>query len=114
MTTVILVGNPHATETANVDILIGGILMDNYQIPPNGRVTPVYPGVKDGPVQVISKPNGNAVTVDIFASERSVFGANRTSFNEVMGYPADQFTNEYWFTWYDSVYMDNTVVISRP
>jgi hypothetical protein len=36
------------------------------------------------------------------------------AFNEFMGIPRSQFSAEYWFTWYDSVYMNNKLLISKP
>ena len=74
----ILVGNP-STDTAEVDIYIGGVNKGHYSIPPNGRVTPRYPELKDGPVRVVST-NG----VKVFASERTHFNDD-SSFSEVMG-----------------------------
>jgi hypothetical protein len=102
------IGNPHATLTADVDVYIGGVLMGNYDIGPGGLSTPRYIGLQDGPVRIVSI-NG----VDIFASER-VFTVPSGVFNEMMGYPADQFTDEYWFPWYDGVNMNTSVFLSRP
>jgi hypothetical protein len=102
----ILVGNPSSTEAASVDIYIGGVKQNSYSIPPNGRVTPQFAGMYDGPVQVISTNS-----VPIFTSERTLYGS---SFNEMMGYPADQFTTEYWFTWYDNIYMQTNLAVSKP
>jgi hypothetical protein len=111
MRTWVLVGNPHPTETAYVDINIAGENQDHYQIPPGGRITPEYDSLIGGPVQVLSTPNNNAVTVDIFASERVTY---QSSVGEVMGYPAEQFTTEYWFPWYDHVYMRTWVLVGNP
>jgi len=36
------------------------------------------------------------------------------SFNEVMGYAGNQLTDEYWFTWYDNVYMKTDLLIGKP
>jgi hypothetical protein len=107
MRTWILVGNPDDTLTAEVDITIGGVLKDSYSIPPGTNITPRWIGLVDGPVQVQST-NG----VDIFASER-VFTVPYDSFNEVMGYPANQFTTEYWFPWYDTVYMNTYLLVGN-
>jgi len=49
--------------------------------------------------------------VKIFASERSVYG---NSFNETMGFPANQFTAEYFFPWYDNVSMDSWILVGNP
>jgi CSLREA domain-containing protein len=112
MITRLLIGNPNATETANVDVYIAGNLMGNYQIPPGGRAIPGYDGVQNGPVHVISKLNGNSIAVPIFASERSIYGTD--GFNELMGYPANQLTTDYWFTWYDKLGMITRVLIGVP
>jgi len=89
-----------------VDIYIGGTKRGSYAIPPSDLVTPQYPGVMDGPVRVVST-NG----APIFVSERSVYGG---SFNEVMGYPGDQLTTEYWFPWYDQLNMDTWILVGNP
>jgi hypothetical protein len=114
MRTWILVGNPSSTQTAEVEIRIGGVLKSNpdtglttFSIPPGANITPRWIGLVGGPVQVKST-NG----VDIFASER-VFTVPYNSFNEVMGYPSSQFTTEYWFPWYDTVYMNTYLLVGN-
>jgi hypothetical protein len=107
MSTWILVGNPSTTSAASVDIYIGGIKKGTYSIPKGGRVTPRYAGFQGGPVRVVST-NG----VKIFTSERTQYGPNDT-FNEMMGYPANQFTTEYWFPWYDNVSMATWIVVGN-
>ncbi|MEM3036413.1 MAG: hypothetical protein QXS18_06395, partial [Thermoplasmata archaeon] len=106
MQTWVLVGNPNSTQDADVDIYIAGRLRGSYIIPPGGRVTPQFPGVMDGPVRVVSV-NG----VPIFVSQRVHYGG---SFNEVMGYPGDQLTTEYWFPWYDQLNMQTWVLVGNP
>jgi hypothetical protein len=107
MRTWILVGNPSASQTAEVEIYIGGVLRGSYSIAPGANVTPRWQGLVGGPVQVLST-NG----VPIFASER-VFTVPYNSFNEVMGYPANQFTTEYWFPWYDTIYMNTFLLVGN-
>jgi lipocalin len=108
MRTWVLVGNPSTTETATVNITIGGALQTAvpFSIGPGSRVTPRWIGLVGGPVHVSSN-------IPVFASER-VLTVPSNSFNEMMGYPATQFTTEYWFPWYDSVNMPNSISISRP
>lgn len=74
----IMVGNPNQ-QAANVQIRIGGVLVDQYSIPPGGRVTPAYPGVMNGPVEV-SETSGRVLLV----SQRVIYNS---SFNELMGSP---------------------------
>ena len=69
-------------------------------------MTPRWIGTVGGPVHVVSD-------IPIFTSER-VFTVPEDSFNEMMGYPANQLASEYWFPWYDSINMANSIFISRP
>jgi hypothetical protein len=63
-------------------------------------------------VRVVSVTGaGTPTPLNIFTSERALFGP---SFNEMMGYPASQLTTEYWFTWYDRVYMQSDLLVSKP
>ena len=105
--TYLVIGNPHATLTAQVDVYIAGVKKNvtPYSIAPGQRVFPRY-AINQGPVQVIST-NG----VNIFTSERSKY---LSSFNEILGLPNDQLTTDYWFTSYDDLGMDTVLVISAP
>ncbi|HXQ32594.1 MAG TPA: hypothetical protein VN843_01100, partial [Anaerolineales bacterium] len=108
MITYLVVGNPHETQTAEVDVYIGGNKMNtsgSIQIAPGQRVFPRY-GINAGPVRVVST-NG----VEVFASERTRFGE---TFNEVMGYPGDQVASEFWFTSYDDTSMITYLVVGNP
>jgi hypothetical protein len=107
MITYLVVGNPHPTDTALVDVYIGGVKRNTtpYSIGPGQRIFPRF-GINGGPVHVVST-NG----VDIFTSERTRFG---NSFNEVMGYPGDQLATDYWFTSYDDKGMITFLVIGNP
>jgi CSLREA domain-containing protein len=104
MNTWVLVGNPTST-TAKVDIYVGST-KTSYTIPAGGRITPRFIGINTGPVRVVST-NG----VKIFTSQRALYG---TSFNEVMGYPGNKLSTEYWFTWYDSTSMSTDILVGRP
>jgi hypothetical protein len=107
MITYLVIGNPDTTQTALVDVYIGGKKMNStpYSIGPGERVYPRY-GINGGPVRVVST-NG----VPIFTSERAKY---KTSFNEVLGYPADRFATEYWFTTLDDLGMITYLVIGNP
>ncbi len=67
--------------------------------------TPRWIGTVGGPVHVSSD-------IPVFASER-VFTVPDNSFSEMMGYPADQFTTEYWFPWYDSINMNSILKVGN-
>ena len=107
MITYLVIGNPSTSQTAQVNVYIGGVKRNptSYSIPPGQRIFHRY-GVNGGPV-FVDGING----VNIFASERTKFG---NSFNEIMGYPANQLTTDYWFTSYDDVGMITYLVIGNP
>ncbi|HEY5982624.1 MAG TPA: hypothetical protein VIU38_04065, partial [Anaerolineales bacterium] len=109
MTTWVLVGNPSPSQTAHVTIKIAGVTRGTYDIAPNGRVTPVYPGLVDGPVEVLSD-------IPVFTSERSLWpnAGYLSTFNEVMGYPDNRLTTTYRFPWYDMVNMTTWVLVGNP
>jgi hypothetical protein len=108
MRTWILVGNPSASQSANVNIYIGGSLMSGspFSIGPGERVTPRWIGVQGGPVRVVSD-------VPVFTSER-VFTVPNSVFNEMLGYPANQLSSEYWFPWYDNLNMQSLLLVAKP
>ncbi len=76
-------------------IYIDGVeqLGSPFSIPAGSRVTPRWIGTVGGPVHVVSD-------IPVFTSER-VFTVPNDSFNEMMGYPANQLVSEYWFPWYE-------------
>ena len=107
MITYLVIGNPSTSQTAQVDIHIGGNKMNPtpYSIAPGQRTFLRY-GINSGPV-FVDGLNG----VNIFASERTKFG---NTFNEVLGYPANRLTTDYWFTSYDDTSMITYLVIGNP
>jgi hypothetical protein len=60
-----------------VDVRIGGTLVGHYTIPAGGRVTPSFPGQRNGPVEV-SGTAGRQLVV----SQRVIYNG---SFDEVGG-----------------------------
>jgi len=97
MDTYIVVGNTSTTQAANVDIYIGPTKY-SYSIAKNTSIKQRYPNQAIGPVRVVSTNGVNIVT-----SEYTLSGT-QFSFNEVMGYPFDQFDTEFWYPYYDHGY----------
>ena len=77
-----------------------------YEIPVGQSIMPKYNGVATGQVRV--KSTNGAI---IFTSQRAAYGS---SFNELMGLPANQLTTDYWYTYYDDVNMSTWLMIGRP
>jgi hypothetical protein len=108
MSTDIMIGNPSASATASVTIKIAGATRGTYSVAPLRTLRLTYAGVQNGPVEVIANRN-------VFASERGMFGpAGTETFNEVIGFPHDQLTNNYWFPWYDNANMITWVLVGNP
>jgi hypothetical protein len=108
MTTYLMIGNPDPVKTAHVEVYIGSgsTPYKTYDILPGQSILPRY-GIAGGPVRVKSTTAG----VNIFTSQRAAYLG---SFNELMGFPANQLTNEYWFTYYDDIYMTTYLMIGNP
>jgi hypothetical protein len=103
------IGNTGAVP-ADVYIYIGGILQNPngvaYTLPVGGSIRQEYTGVNNGPVRVVTNTSG----ATILATMRVIWGAG---YDELMGYPADQLTNEYLFPWYNNVAYNNKTMSSQ-
>lgn len=95
----ILVGNPGGAP-ADVEILVAGVKQAEYSaalgnpLLPGSIVTPSFPNLTAGPVQVRSTNHQ-----PLIASQRVIY---RDSFNEIMGFPTALLGSDYSFSWYDS------------
>jgi hypothetical protein len=107
MATWLMIGNPDPSLSAHVEVYLGNgsSPIATYDIPHGQSVLPKL-AISGGPVRVKST-NG----VKVFTSERVAYGA---SFNELMGFPANQLTTSYWFTYYDDINMATWLMISVP
>ena len=96
----ILISN-QGNQPADVGVWVGGAQVAAYTaaagnaIPPGGTITPVFPMVLGGPVEVRSTNHQPLIT-----SQRVLY---QQSFSEVMGQPAAGLSTEYYFTWYDLI-----------
>ncbi|MHB0915727.1 MAG: hypothetical protein ACYC5A_10860 [Thermoleophilia bacterium] len=98
------------------DLYIGGVQRSlpplagsvSGEVPPLKSVTPIYPGVIGGPVEV--GYHGFSALV----SQRTLWAGN--SLEEVIATDASQLSNLYWWTWYDqqSPGYKNWVLVSNP
>ena len=88
------------SESAHVEVYVGGVFQSVSDVPSQNSVRPIYGGVNSGPLRVIST-NG----VPIIASERFAYnnGSAWTSHSELMGLPSEQVATTYLFPWYDNV-----------
>jgi hypothetical protein len=101
-----------SNATATVHIFIGG-----NEVTPVSGITLLagestrlsYPGVNDGPVQIVSNQN-------IVAAERVIYKVNgkNTSFSEMMALPNALLETTYWFPWYNNVDLDTQLRFGVP
>ncbi|MHB8143002.1 MAG: FG-GAP repeat domain-containing protein [Thermoleophilia bacterium] len=107
MTDWVLVANPSDTPVS-YQIKIGGVPQPcgNCTIPAHDKVTPIFPRIMNGPVEVIASGN-------VIASQRVVAGP---SFEKVPGYPQTALANDYHWTWYDmkSPGSANWILVANP
>jgi hypothetical protein len=101
------VGNTGVVD-AEVDVYIAGVKQNAtaYVIPVGGSVRLEYAGVSNGPVRIVSETVG----ASIITSQRVIWGLG---YDELMGYPADQLTNEYVFPWYNNKAMSSQLRIGN-
>jgi hypothetical protein len=83
----------------NLDVNIGGSLIESYYVPQGSSVRQDYPGIDNGPVKVASNNGQN-----ILAALRMIWKepGYRSSYSEMMGLPKEQLSTEYWFPWYNN------------
>ncbi|MHB1391310.1 MAG: hypothetical protein ACYCXF_08825, partial [Thermoleophilia bacterium] len=101
----IMLSNP-GTDPVYYEITIGGVdpgAGSSGFIPAGGTVTPAFPGLNGGPVQVRAYTDNTKVTpAQVLASQR-VLTNHGKAFNEVPGIPANDLSDNYLWTWYDSI-----------
>jgi hypothetical protein len=90
-----------STAPATVNVTIGGIPMAPLNLAAGESTRVSYPGVDNGPVQIVSDQN-------IVAAERLIYKVNNvnTSFTETMALPDNQLNTTYWLPWYNNVDLD--------
>lgn len=109
----VLVANPGAFPVY-YEIRIAGNLKQSGLLAAGDNVTPMFPSVIGGPVEVQAWTDASkAGPATVLASQRTLWGP---SFEEVPGYPASTLAPDYHWTWYDeqSPGMLNWVLVTNP
>ncbi len=92
------------TVNKSEDVYIGGTLRGSYFLAPSSSTRQSYAGVNTGPVKIAS------ITTPFIDSIRVLFGV---SYSEMMGFPANKLTTDYWFPYYNNVAMDSQLRVSN-
>ena len=84
----------------NLDVHIGGALINHYYIPTGSSIRQDFPGMDSGPVKIVS-----TTSAKLLAALRAIWKEPgvRTSYSEMMGLPKEQLSTEYWFPWYNNL-----------
>ncbi|MHB8176556.1 MAG: N-acetylmuramoyl-L-alanine amidase, partial [Thermoleophilia bacterium] len=109
----VMVSNPNAAAVY-YEIRVAGQLKSSGAIQPGANVTPTFPGVMGGPVDVEAwTGSGKSAPANVIASQRVLMGS---AFNEVAGTPASKLSDHYYWTWYDnkSPGYTNWVLVANP
>jgi tartrate-resistant acid phosphatase type 5 len=93
-----------------VDTHIAGNLVGLNLIAPSQSARDSYAGVNAGPVKVT---NTNAVPIIVAERDAWLLNGVVQSFSEMMGLPADQLTDTYYFPWYNNVTMDTQLRLAN-
>jgi hypothetical protein len=100
--------NTSTTTSTTVSVYLGATLLGSYPLSPSASTRVDYPGVNGGPLQIVSSGG-----IPIIAAERVIYSegngsfqnGTHTSYSELMGFPSNQLTTQYWIPWYNNVNM---------
>ncbi len=92
MRTWVIIGNP-GSVTQHADVYIAGVLRGSYDIGPEQRETPMYAGLSNGPVKVVSTTGG-----ELLVSERVTYNG---TFSELPAVKQSELSGEQYLSWYD-------------
>ncbi len=123
MTDWVMVANPSVSLDVFYQIKIAGEVKDTGKLGHGGRVTPTFPGVMNGPVEVTSCSaafnvytgacDSPATSPNLIASQR-VLSNGGSAFNEVPGTSAESLSGHYYWTWYDNKSATDWVMVANP
>lgn len=99
----VVVANPGYAQVF-YQIKIDGQAMDSGSIAAGSHVAPTFPGVMTGPVELQAWTDqvGGSTPAKVIASQRVLSNYGK-AFNEEPGIPAEELSDHYLWTWYDSL-----------
>ncbi|HEX6035970.1 MAG TPA: hypothetical protein VFY83_16145, partial [Anaerolineales bacterium] len=100
------------TSTATVRVYIGGQEMPGspFTLAVGASMRRSFPGIKTGPVQIVSNQN-------IVVAERVIYkaaGGVPTSYSEILGLPASELNTTHWLPWYNNVDLNSALRFAVP
>jgi hypothetical protein len=91
--------------TINVYLADDPTPIDSYSLAAGTATRKTYVGINSGPLRVTSS------ATDILTSIRALYAEN--SYSELMGFPANQLAQEYWYPVYDNVNLNSQLRVSN-
>ncbi len=89
----------------DINVSVAGAHQGTYLLLQGSSTRQSYSGVNNGPLNVMS------TNTNIIASTRVIYGG--VSYSEMMGFPANKLTNNYWFPYYNNVAMNSQLRVSN-
>lgn len=110
----VLVANPGANPVF-YRIKLAGTERASGAIAPGAEITPTFPGVMGGPVELEAWADavGGTVPANVMASQRVLMN-NDTDFTEVPGIPATGLSGDYLWNWCDATGGSDWVLVANP
>ncbi|MCX6083336.1 MAG: M23 family metallopeptidase, partial [Chloroflexi bacterium] len=98
----------------DINVSLSGTILDNFALQLKNSTTSIYPE-NNGPAVVESggAPTLPSLGINYFEGNGTVRSGTPTSYSEIMGFPDNKLTNEYWFPWYNNVNMWSQLRLSN-
>jgi hypothetical protein len=96
----------YSHKSSGITVTAGGTLQGSYFISGSTDVRTSYASLNNGPVFVENTNNSPILT-----SERVIFASK--SYSEMLGFPASQVSNEYWFPIYDNSALNSQIRVGN-
>ena len=88
-----------------INVYLGSDLLDSYELGAGLAVRKSYPNANSGPLRVVS------TDADILTTIRVLYGGR--SYSELMGFPVEALSQEYWYPVYDNVNLSGQLRVSN-
>ena len=88
-----------------INVYLGNDLLDSYELASGAAQRKSYPNANSGPLRVTSS------VTEILTTIRVLYGSK--SYSELMGYPVEELSQEYWYPVYDNVNVNSQLRVSN-
>lgn len=91
--------------STTIKVSLAGQEIDSFELPAGEAWRNNYPGMNSGPLKVTSSSTDILTTIRVLYSKRS--------YSELMGYPVEQLSQEYWYPVYDNFNVNSQLRVSN-